>query len=365
MLGCCFDIVDMIRHLFVTALIAVVLFIGVVAVVDYYDLSWGWLPGYTPSEPTVEGFVPPAPGTAGPYIEWEHTWEYQEVKFPHTKHNVKLHLSIPKPLYQFYNAMERTPTEDYSIYVTQPGDDAFIETLGVELRGIASEKGFSTTETANFVTSFVQSLAYLLEDEEYPKYPLETLVDKGGDCEDSSILVASILRSLRYDVVLVNFPASGNNAGHMGVGVVGDFTGVYYPYEGKRYFYLETTNEGWKAGSIDDDYKDLEVTIYELVATSVLKLAEYKWVIDGDTLFLETTVKNWGPADADDACVRARLEGGAWQESAPFDLDAGYQMKDVPVEFPEYSQEQEKLDVQICHAGVVVDEYELDLSEDS
>ena len=44
------------------------------------------------------------------------------------------------------------------------------------------------------------------------------------------------------------------------VGVLGgkNTSGTYYMYEGKRYYYLETTGEGWQIGQIPDDYKSAD-----------------------------------------------------------------------------------------------------------
>ena len=48
---------------------------------------------------------------------------------------------------------------------------------------------------------------------EYPKYPIETLFDKAGDCEDTSILLTTLLKANNYDTVLIEMP------GHMATGV--------------------------------------------------------------------------------------------------------------------------------------------------
>ncbi|WP_298665711.1 hypothetical protein [uncultured Methanofollis sp.] len=79
---------------------------------------------------------------------------------------------------------------------------------------------------------------------EYPKYPVETLVDGEGDCEDSSILAASLLTFMGYDTVLLGY------SDHMAVGVqmtgngpyYADYTPRSYDFGGKRYYYVETTN---------------------------------------------------------------------------------------------------------------------------
>lgn len=79
---------------------------------------------------------------------------------------------------------------------------------------------------------------------EYPKYPIETLVDGKGDCEDTSILAAALLNLMDYDVVLLSY------SDHAALGVqmpnfnpyYKDYTPKYYDYGGKRYYYVETTN---------------------------------------------------------------------------------------------------------------------------
>jgi hypothetical protein len=78
----------------------------------------------------------------------------------------------------------------------------------------------------------------------YSKYPIETLVDGKGDCEDTSILAAALLDLMGYDAVLLSY------SDHMAVGVqmtgygpfYADYTPKYYDFGGKRYYYVETTN---------------------------------------------------------------------------------------------------------------------------
>jgi len=40
--------------------------------------------------------------------------------------------------------------------------------------------------------------------------------------------------------------------------------GTYYEHEGKRYFYLETTGEGWQIGQLPPEIIDIRVSIYPL-----------------------------------------------------------------------------------------------------
>ena len=128
----------------------------------------------------------------------------------------------------------------------------------------------------NFAASFVQNFKYEEDtDGEYPNYPVETLFDKKGDCEDTAILTAALLQSMGYDTVLIRFlSATEGEAGHMAVGVaVAGVSGGYsYPYDGKNYYYLETTATSWELGDMPPDilskYKGKSDAIYELVRGS-------------------------------------------------------------------------------------------------
>jgi hypothetical protein len=117
----------------------------------------------------------------------------------------------------------------------------------------------------NFVISFVQSLPYTVDDvttawNEYPRYPIETLFDRGGDCEDTSILVAALLEGLGYDCALLILDEDD----HCAVGVDIDAYGTYYEVNGVQYFYLETTGEGWEIGQQPDSFPSTTAYVYPI-----------------------------------------------------------------------------------------------------
>ena len=109
--------------------------------------------------------------------------------------------------------------------------------------------GKSDIYIANVMLVFTQYIEYQYDSdtmgvEEYWKYPLETLFDQGGDCEDTSILFCALAKSAGYDCALILFN------GHMAAGIsVDGATGSYYHYQDKDYFYCETTTTGWYVGS--------------------------------------------------------------------------------------------------------------------
>ncbi|MCS4542095.1 MAG: hypothetical protein HY929_07250 [Euryarchaeota archaeon] len=244
----------------------------------------------------------------------------------------KWDLKIPRSLYEYYKNRPRLPTKDYSIYITDPFDDQYIESLIKQFDEATAKKGYNEYEKVNFVIAFVQSLQYTPDIvttgfDEYPRYPIETLVDHGGDCEDTSILTAALLNKMNYDVVLIELPK------HMAVGILGGegIYGAYYTENGKKYFYLETTGDGWKIGQIPDEYKDSTVKLYHLLPKAVLT---HTWTgtrtrsILIDTMELTVIVENVGTAAAHNVKVYAAFDAGENyvynpKESDAFNLDTG------------------------------------------
>ena len=108
----------------------------------------------------------------------------------------------------------------------------------------------------NFVLSFVHALPYTPDDvttgyDEYYKYAIETLVEGGGDCEDTSVFFASLLSGLNLKVALIWFP------GHIAVGVKGNFRGTFFTYGNSKYYYCETTATSLKLGDGLEGYDGL------------------------------------------------------------------------------------------------------------
>ena len=102
---------------------------------------------------------------------------------------------------------------------------------------------------ANVILAFTQYIEYQYDSDsmgqdEYWKYPLETLFDQNGDCEDTSILFCALAKAGGYDCALILF------SGHMAAGISLDSaSGSYYQYNGVKYYYCETTATGWYVGS--------------------------------------------------------------------------------------------------------------------
>ncbi len=163
-------------------------------------------------------------------------------------------LELNEESMRFYKSRSRL--RDYDLYVTDTFDDKFINSIVKSLEKAAKESSIPRGQVPHFVISFVQHLPYTEDSvtagfDEYPRFPYETLYDNGGDCEDTSILVSALLREMGYDVVLLKFNA------HLAVGVKAILTeGSYFIQDNNRYYYLETTGDNWKLGSIPSEYID-------------------------------------------------------------------------------------------------------------
>ncbi len=188
-----------------------------------------------------------------------------------SSHDGNINLVVPEKEYEFYHNYPggyRFSTNGMYLKFFLTTYDNATQMLARELDNISSAKGFDRLTELNFILSFVQSLNYYedLSEEgfiDYYKFPLETLVDEGGDCEDKSVLMATMAHILGYDVVLfvmnVTTVLTNEKEGHVAVGVhinpqghYGQYLRDYYIYNGKSYYYMETTasesrklNGGW------------------------------------------------------------------------------------------------------------------------
>lgn len=218
------------------------------------DFGYDGEPGDTPAAPAAVQKADAAPE----YIETSYTWNYGEGIWTYE-------LKIPKTAYEYYKTVDRKKIRNYSYYVTDPTDDEYLAGLAAKFREAAEKENYSDLDMVKNIIYFVQNLNYVDDKvgtgyDEYPKFPLETLADEGGDCEDSAILLASLLRELGYGAVLIQFPD------HMAVGVKGEASipGSYYEVDGTRYYYVETTSTGWGIGDVPEQMKNQPAQILTL-----------------------------------------------------------------------------------------------------
>jgi|GEM_PF-959617 len=242
-------------------------------------------------------------------VALDFSWRYQS-------RNRMVSTSNLDYLYEFYSSVERFELQDYSAYVFSPFDEGMIGLIAYQLDrmfGSGDQK-----ELVNGVASFVREAISYGEDVcpngssdefEYPRFPVETLVDGVGDCEDTAVLLAALLRELDVNVSLLRLP------NHMAVGVfLNESLSGYEPFV-DDYYFLESTSNGGSVGWVPLEYRgETNVTAYELDGRPVVvqewkKATRYSPSDGVDYVSLELYVENVGSSILRDAVVIVGFEG--------------------------------------------------------
>ena len=244
----------------------------------------------------------------GDYYKIQHTWKYENEQW-------SCSLNISVALYDLYR--QRTHYGDDCVhYALSDFDRDCIRNLVKSFREGGRRNGFSDYKNVLNVIAFVQSLRYVTDivskhEENYVRYPVETLVDGIGDCEDMAILAAAIMHEMGYDVLFVELPS------HLALAVKSseNLQGSYYEYKGSRYYYLETTNTGWAIGQIPDEYRSTRVQLIPLVHKPKVNVKEYGYssasyyTTDKNVnVYMKCIVENLGPGQTNGMSMRITLE---------------------------------------------------------
>lgn len=186
----------------------------------------------------VEGIVQQRPPNTRQTLGKRYVWNFKGKSYT-------ILMTIDIERYNSYDGKER-----YDISRMVEEGRTTIGNLTREFQNIFKQhREWSKQDRVDFVLSFVQSLPYTLDDvttgyDEFRRYAIETLIEGGGDCEDTTILVGAILRGLGEKTALIFTP------GHIALGVSGNFTGTSVTYNGTEYYYCETTGTGWTVGDL-------------------------------------------------------------------------------------------------------------------
>jgi hypothetical protein len=197
------------------------------------------------------------------YYDKSYAWDYDG---RHWTWNI----NIPAALYEAYKEVPvSTRTHNgpggYGFLTTT--QDYYIKVLADKLNQSASEMGYGSYDKVSFVLAFVQSLPYTSDNvtegyNEYPRFPIETLVDDGGDCEDTAILFATITLIMGFGTVYINPPD------HYAVGILGNnLQGTYWEYpkdSNRTYYYCETTGNGFKIGQLPEEFTGQTAYVYPI-----------------------------------------------------------------------------------------------------
>jgi hypothetical protein len=131
------------------------------------------------------------------------------------------------------------------------GSGPEVSEVARQIRVRSNDLAMTRFEEAASVLAFAQSIPYSTDLDttgqlEYWRYPIETMYEKTGDCEDLSILAAAVLRKLGHHVL----PLVTTDHAAIGIAAPPGLPGTYIHHEGRSYYYCETTAEGLKIGDL-------------------------------------------------------------------------------------------------------------------
>ena len=152
---------------------------------------------------------------------------------------IDIRIEIPKDLYLYYQNQNHIFSENFrniTSFITY--DDLVIKKIANQIKQLNITQNFNPIAVAY---QLVSQIVYTSDKfsingwDEYPKYPIETIIEGSGDCEDTTFLMASLLKALDLgDPSLVRFD------NHLGLAAfVVDNENI-----GKDIFYIETTGNG-------------------------------------------------------------------------------------------------------------------------
>ena len=135
----------------------------------------------------------------------------------------------------------------------------------------------SQEELANALLNFVQNKGHGLSIRYYPttelKYPIETLVEMGGDCDTHSILYGTLMKNAGFKVLLLFSNETIEDQYHVAIAVhlekppensLSQYDDLSLTYNGEEYYYAETTNANWRVGDLPPKLKNITFNILPL-----------------------------------------------------------------------------------------------------
>ena len=167
-------------------------------------------------------------------------------QFPFEKTTISLTVPINVSVYEGARQAEKATTvygnisetvwlaQSYRAMVQDPSQESLYTAILAEADKIRLQKKLSDDEYFELITVYTQSLRYETREQNPAKFPVETVVDLAGDCDDKSLLLAGLLSREGYPVALLLFVPES----HMAVGVGSD----KYLYKNTGYTFIETTN---------------------------------------------------------------------------------------------------------------------------
>lgn len=194
-----------------------------------------------------------------------------------SKNERKITLSVPYEKYDSYHKLSHPKWgEDWNLtsateYITSN------ETIINEIVMTVERQTHSKEELANALLDFVQDKGHGLSLRYFPsselKYPIETLVEMGGDCDTHAILYATLMKRAGFKVLLLFSNEKIDDQNHVAIAVhlenlptnsLEDIEDSDFTYNGEKYYYAETAGWNWRVGDIPPKFQNLTFQIMPL-----------------------------------------------------------------------------------------------------
>jgi hypothetical protein len=120
-----------------------------------------------------------------------------------------------------------------------------------------------------FIISFVQNIKYKRPEGQLDLLPpLATLATRYGDCDTKALLLYVLLEKAGIDCVMFwSFQYK-----HAMLGISINSRGNYKSYNGKNYYFVETTYPGWVIGDIDPEMDNLSFWFVDDIDSDKMKI---------------------------------------------------------------------------------------------
>jgi len=135
-------------------------------------------------------------------------------------------------------------------------DDPQLKEVAQIMNNLADAEGYNDADKLMMVIAFSRSFNYDYTKRDFDKplpdwanFPMETIIKKEGLCADSAVMAVTLLREMGYDAYYLSGPCSdpsGSWHAIVGIelvdGITLDGTERYLTYNGKKYYYLDSTS---------------------------------------------------------------------------------------------------------------------------
>lgn len=135
-------------------------------------------------------------------------------------------------------------------------DESNFDSVAMAFLQITDELNLNNEETLRFIVSFVQSIPYRLPGGNVDIYPPTLELALGfGDCDSSAILAYTLLNKMGFEVLIL----ASEEYRHAALGVsLPAASGFSFPLDGKDYYFVELTSEGYSIGQIQPQMTNLD-----------------------------------------------------------------------------------------------------------